>query len=74
MIAQFVRRRNPDTSIDSICTRCVQTIASAACEAELATREQKHICDPNGEFSFAFFNSEMRPRVVRRPQVNRRES
>lgn len=46
----FARRRNKDSSIDSICTKCFQTIASVAYEDDLAAHEQKHICDPLGEF------------------------
>jgi len=46
----FVRRRNKDSSVDSICTTCFQTIASVASEDDLAAHEQKHICDPLGEF------------------------
>jgi hypothetical protein len=49
-IPPFARRRNKDSSIDSICTKCFQTIASLACEDDLAAHEQKHICDPLGEF------------------------
>ena len=64
MPPKFVRRQNQDSSVDSICTKCVQTIASAECEEELAAPEQKHICDPFGEFSFAYFNSGMRARPI----------
>ena len=46
----FARRLNKDSSIDSICTKCFQTIATLACEDDLAEPEQKHICDPLGEF------------------------
>jgi hypothetical protein len=47
----FARRRNHDSSIDSICTRCYQTVASGDTERELETVEESHLCDPNGEFS-----------------------
>jgi hypothetical protein len=49
-IPPFARRRNKDSSIDSICTSCFQTIASLPCEDDLAAQEQKHSCDPLGEF------------------------
>jgi hypothetical protein len=45
----FAWRRNRDSSIDSICTNCFQTIASAACVDDLAAHEQEHVCDPFGE-------------------------
>lgn len=47
----FARRRNADRSIDSICTRCYQTIASGTSEAGLEGAERAHTCDPNGEYS-----------------------
>lgn len=45
----FARRRNQDSSIDSICTKRFQTIASAACEDDLAAHEREHVCNPLGE-------------------------
>jgi hypothetical protein len=47
----FARRQNHDSSIDSICTKCYQTIASADTVSLLAIAEQSHLCDPNGEFT-----------------------
>jgi hypothetical protein len=47
----FARRKNRDSSIDSICTKCYQTIASASSERELLIAEEIHSCDPNGEFN-----------------------
>ena len=49
-IIPFTRRWNRDSSIDSICTKCFRTIASSNSEDELADRENKHVCHPNGEF------------------------
>ena len=48
-IIPFTRRWNRDSSIDSICTKCFRTIASSNSEDELADRENKHVCHPNGE-------------------------
>ncbi len=48
----FARRKNHDSSIDSICTTCYQTIASANSTVELTTIEQSHMCDQNGEFNY----------------------
>ena len=47
----FARRENRDSSIDSICTKCYQTIASAHVANELVTAEEGHQCDPHGEFT-----------------------
>ena len=52
----FARRRNWDSSIDSICKKCFQTIASVAiasvaCEDQLAAREQAHVCAPIGQIA-----------------------
>ena len=45
----FARRQNHDSSIDSICTKCYQTIANSDNADELAAREENHQCDPNME-------------------------
>lgn len=42
----FAHRRNPDASIDSICTTCFQTIASEDSEGKLIVHEERHSCDP----------------------------
>jgi len=52
----FARRPNHDASIDSICTRCYQTIASADSPGDLEVHERTHQCDPNGEFSLQHMN------------------
>jgi hypothetical protein len=66
----FARRRNNNSSIDSICTKCFLTIASAGSGEELVAHEEKHVCDPFGEFSGAFYDSDMRTHGVRHPQPN----
>lgn len=73
-IPKFARRRNRDSSIDSICTSCFQTIASAACEGELVVHEEEHICDPYGEFSLLYLNSERRTRALRHLGADNRVS
>ena len=40
----FARRWNSDGSIDSICSRCFRTIASAQSEIDLQAAEQRHSC------------------------------
>jgi hypothetical protein len=46
----FARRWNENSTIDSICTRCYQTIASGDNEDALEGAERDHSCDPNGEY------------------------
>jgi hypothetical protein len=50
-VISFARRRNQDLTVDSICTKCYQTIASEEDETKLASAEQGHTCNPNGEFN-----------------------
>jgi hypothetical protein len=70
-IPRFTKRRNIDSSIDSICTKCFQTIASAGSEEELAEHEEKHFCDPHVEFTNMWFDMwfgpESRAHGVSRP-------
>lgn len=40
----FAHRPNPDGTFDSICRKCVVTIASRAHEAELLPAEREHAC------------------------------
>ena len=42
----FVRRENRDSTVDSICLKCYQTIVKANYEAELVSAEEKHNCLP----------------------------
>lgn len=43
----FARRQNRDDSVDSICTRCYQTVASSSMVKDLAVVEESHVCNPN---------------------------
>jgi hypothetical protein len=63
----FARRRNQNSSVDSICTKCFLTIASASVEEGLVAHEEKHVCDPFGEFGAMWFDPESRTHGVRRP-------
>jgi hypothetical protein len=67
---QFAKRRNINSSIDSICTKCFMTVASACSEEELGEHEAKHVCDPYGEFSSMWFDPELRAHGVRRPPAS----
>jgi hypothetical protein len=51
-IFPFVRRNNLDSSIDSICSTCYQTIMSTDKVSDLTFAEQDHVCNPSGEFNF----------------------
>jgi hypothetical protein len=43
LTANFVRRKNQDGSVDSICTRCYVTVATGS-ETELELAESTHQC------------------------------
>ena len=43
----FLHRVNPDGTFDSICLRCLHTIASAIREGDLADVERDHQCAPS---------------------------
>jgi len=43
---QFPHRRNRDGSVDSICPRCIATVASSSREADLKFPEAAHVCEP----------------------------
>jgi hypothetical protein len=43
----FPHRRNPDGSFDSICLKCLLTIASSRTEADLAKHDKYHVCNPS---------------------------
>ena len=43
---QFAHRSNLDRTMDSICRRCLATVATVYDKGELLRYEQKHICDP----------------------------
>jgi hypothetical protein len=43
---QFVHRVDLDGRIDSVCTECFATVATAWDEREISSRELVHVCDP----------------------------
>jgi hypothetical protein len=43
----FAYRSNDDGTFRSICSRCLQTIAQSAREADLQNAEDSHVCDPS---------------------------
>ncbi len=45
----FAHRRNYDSTVDSICARCYQTIANGESYVTLSGAEENHLCDPNAE-------------------------
>jgi hypothetical protein len=68
---KFARRRNRDSSIDSICTLCFQTIASADREEDLVHREEVHICDPDWASNHMYLRPDLRTRALRHPSIIR---
>ena len=44
--AKFAHRKNLFGTVDSICPRCIATVATVRVETELSKFEQEHICDP----------------------------
>jgi hypothetical protein len=56
-LTPFAHRRNQDASIDSICTKCFQTIASENSELELTDHEEHHLCDPYWQVSRPYFDT-----------------
>jgi hypothetical protein len=42
----FAYRCNDDGTFRSICSRCLQTIAQSAREADLQNAEDSHVCNP----------------------------
>ena len=43
---KFAHRSNLDRTMDSICRRCIATVATVYDEGALLRYEQQHICDP----------------------------
>jgi hypothetical protein len=42
----FARKRKQDSTFDSVCTRCYETVATGKNEANVAEAEQAHFCEP----------------------------
>ena len=53
VLSQFQHQRNEDSSFDSICLRCLLTVASANHEDQLAKHEASHQCSPIRLFAIA---------------------
>jgi len=43
---KFAHRLNLDRTMDSICRRCIATVATVYDDSELLRYEHQHICDP----------------------------
>ncbi len=41
----FARKRKEDSTFDSICTRCYETVAKGTSEAGVYEAEQAHFCE-----------------------------
>jgi len=45
-MSNFFHRENADSTIDSICTGCFQTVTVAKNESDLVRAEEAHSCKP----------------------------
>jgi hypothetical protein len=45
-LLKFAHRSNFDGTVDSICYRCIATVATVYAEHELLKFEREHVCDP----------------------------
>lgn len=59
---KFAHRSNPDGTVDTICIRCFQTVATVFDDTELPRLEQDHRCDP--EIAARFEYSDLRYQEV----------
>ena len=50
----FPHRQNRDGSFDSICRRCLLTVANTRNEADLTEHEKYHVCNPSILFQRTF--------------------
>ena len=64
----FAHRHNTDGTIDSICSRCFQTIATVLVEADLPRIESRHVCVPHNLERIERLNSSRRKRAMNRSQ------
>jgi hypothetical protein len=53
----FARRHKEDSTVDSVCTRCYQTIATDRNESKLVEAEEAHFCEPNDQMNMPFLLS-----------------
>jgi hypothetical protein len=65
-IPLFHRRKNRDGSLDSICTTCFATVASAPTSAELLTHDERHVCDPGVLFDRTNFGLHLKAETRRK--------
>lgn len=49
----FAQRQNPDGSVDVICLRCFDTVASRADQNPNQTFETEHGCQPFSSFEYS---------------------
>src|ERR1700722_7118950 len=60
----FVRRQNDDSTTDSICLGCFQTLASSQEQADLAAAESSHACNPIDVDDLQWFESRSRREII----------
>jgi hypothetical protein len=54
---QFFHRSNDDGTFDSICLQCFRTVATQSHEANIAAKEQAHVCSEYEEANFLALGS-----------------
>jgi hypothetical protein len=65
LLGLFPHRTNHDGTVDSICSKCFQTVASWPAVSDLALAEGRHRCDVNLMFARFPANSvSVRPRLT----------
>jgi hypothetical protein len=47
--SNFIRRQNPDSTVDVICLSCFRTIAYSQVQTDLSSVENSHGCTPLDE-------------------------
>ena len=62
---QFFHRTNADSTIDSICGLCLNTVASVIKEEELRVQEANHQCSDRGQ-RLAVFRSDASRHIAAR--------
>ena len=46
MAVTFLRYENPDSTVELICTHCLQVVARRIRPSELVKAQETHVCDP----------------------------
>ena len=63
-VKAFPHRPNPDEARDSICPKCLRTIATKDRASDLETAEKSHSCDPMDLLQMLAWTEETNVRFV----------